>query len=184
MRTHLTADIPLHEIYRILTGFVAPRPIAMVSSRSAQGVLNIAPFSFFNVVSTDPPMLGVAIGKRFGKRNKDTLKNIRVAKHFVINIVNESEVNAMNVTSLDWAPEVDEFEAAGLTPVFDGKVADIPRIAEAPIAMECSVHRIVPLGRYAFVIGKIVCLDFVHVISCWRVIVASGSGPPTLSAAV
>lgn len=155
MRSSLTADIPRHEIYRILTGFVAPRPIAMVSSTAPAGVFNIAPFSFFNVVSTDPPMLGVAIGKRFGKKTKDTLRNIRAAKSFVVNIVNESEVNAMNVTSLDWAPEVDEFAASGLTPVADGRVFAIPRIAEAPIAMECSLHRIVNLGRYSLVIGKV-----------------------------
>ena len=155
MKSILTSELPRHQLYRVLTGFVAPRPIAMVSSRSVTGVLNIAPFSFFNVVSTDPPMLGVSIGKRFGRQTKDTLKNVRAAKGFIVNIVNESEVTAMNVCSLDWTPDVDEFTASKLTPARDSRVIDIPRIAEAPVAMECSLHRVLHLGSYALVIGKV-----------------------------
>lgn len=117
---------------------VAPRPIGWISTRGADGRANLAPYSYFNAVSEDPPT--VAFGSNGGKPDrdsgKDTLSNIRQTGAFTVNIVSEALAQAMNVTSGSWSAETDEFELAGLARA-PGVTVPVPRVAEAPAALEC-----------------------------------------------
>ena len=117
--------------YHLMTGLVIPRPIAWMSSLSADGVRNIAPHSFFNAVATDPPHVMVS-----STGVKDSVRNIRATKEFVLNIVTMDVLDDMVFTSTDFPPEEDEFDWSGLTPVPSAKVAP-PRIAEAKAHLEC-----------------------------------------------
>jgi flavin reductase (DIM6/NTAB) family NADH-FMN oxidoreductase RutF len=138
--------------YKLLTATVVPRPIAWVVSQDAQGGINMAPFSFFNVFSSNPPVLGVSIGGP--ETDKDTLANIRVTGQFVVCLVPESAVHAMNITAIDLPPEVDEMAEAKLTPVPSSLVRP-PRVAESPVAFECETRQLVPLGGNTLVLGNI-----------------------------
>ncbi|HZG72009.1 MAG TPA: flavin reductase family protein [Chondromyces sp.] len=146
------------EVYKLLSGSVVPRPIAWVSTISETGVLNLAPFSFFTVASRNPPMLCISVGPGVGEREgteKDTLVNIRSQKEFVINIVKTELGNQMQKSSENLAPEVNEFAAAGLTPI-DSRVVEAKRVKEAPIQMECKLEQIIPLGTDHLIIGRMV----------------------------
>lgn len=147
-------------IYKLLTGLVVPRPIAFVSTLSAEGTPNLAPFSFFTVVSVQPPMLGIAVGKRQGTSQKDTLTNIAATGEFVINVVNEEIAEPMNTASLDWAPEIDEFVVSGLTAVHDSVAVKPPRVRESPAQFECRHERTIEFEDYCFIIGKV---EHIHV---------------------
>jgi len=149
------AELDTHAVYKLLVGAVVPRPIAWVSSRSRDGVLNLAPYSFFNVASREPPMLAISIGPRTGGENypKDTLTNLRESQEFVINIVSLSLANAMHETAINYPPDVDEFERAGVTPA-PCVVVNTPRVAEARISMECTVEHMLRLGSDYLVIGR------------------------------
>ncbi|MDH5184498.1 MAG: flavin reductase family protein [Gammaproteobacteria bacterium] len=148
-------DIDTHSVYKLLAGSVVPRPIAWVSSRSHDGVLNLAPFSFFTVASREPPMLAISIGPRTGGEDyaKDTLTNLRESQEFVINIVSLSLANAMHETAINHPPEVDEFVRAGVTPAACEAVTT-PRVAEAKISMECTVEHMLRLGSDYLVVGR------------------------------
>lgn len=150
-----------HQNYKLLCGGVVPRPIAWVSTRSPHGVANIAPFSFFNIVCSDPPMLGFSVSKSLvpGKEVKDTLAVVRESREFVINIPSAELLDELVLTSIEYPPEVDEFEVAGLTPKPCERVA-APRIAEAPASFECVLHSAVDLGRSAWVMGTVVYAHF------------------------
>src|SRR5579863_3807011 len=122
------SEIPHRELYNILLSSVAPRPIAWVSTLSSSGLPNLAPFSFFNCVSVDPPLLAFAPGLRQPKNQssaaeaavgdpKDTLRNVRETKEFVVSIVTYELLEAMNITSGEYEPSVNEFELAKLTPL-------------------------------------------------------------------
>ncbi len=145
-------------IYKLLIGAIVPRPIAFVSTVSAAGVRNLAPFSFFTVASADPPVVCFCPMFRKGQM-KDTLRNIRETGEFVVNVVSEEIAGKMNITSGDWAPEVDEFVQSGLTAAASDLVK-APRVAEAHVNMECRLERIVevstrPMGG-TLVLGKVV----------------------------
>ncbi len=142
--------------YRLLISTVAPRPIAWVSTRAADGSLNLAPFSFFQAVSGTPPLIILSVGQRSG-RPKDTLRNIQATGEFVINLVTEDVAERMNQTSGDWPPEVDEFALAGLTPA-PSLIVAAPRVAESAINLEAKCKQIVPLegSDYTLVVGQIV----------------------------
>lgn len=148
------------DLYKLLIGSVVPRPIALVSSLSASGVRNLAPYSFFNAICSNPPCICFATGFRAGTGSaKDTLQNIRQTGEFVVNIVSESMAEAMNLTSGEYAPEVDEFEVSGLTPVPSDLVKPA-RVAESLVQMECRLQQIVvvsdrPSGG-ALVIGEVI----------------------------
>lgn len=148
-------ELDTHAVYKLLVGAVVPRPIAWVSTRSREGGLNLAPFSFFTVASREPPMLAISIGPRTGGENyaKDTLANLRESQEFVINVVSLDLANAMYETSLNHPPEVDEFVCAGVTPG-DCVVVKTPRVAEARISMECTVEHMLRLGSDYLVIGR------------------------------
>ncbi|MGW8265945.1 MAG: flavin reductase family protein [Longimicrobiales bacterium] len=141
--------------YELLTSLVVPRPIGWISTRSASGRLNLAPYSFFAALSATPPLVGVSVGARRGVP-KDTLRNIRDTGAFCVNVVSANLLEAMNTTSADVAPEVDEFELAGLTPL-PGEVVDAPRVSEAPASLECVLEKEVGLGDSAntLVIGEV-----------------------------
>lgn len=146
------------DVYKLLIGSVVPRPIAWVSTISTEGVVNLAPFSFFNVASRNPPMLCISIGPGVGEREgteKDTLVNIRNQKEFVINVVTSTLGNEMQKTSENLPSNVDEFEAAGLT-TLDSTVVKPKRVKEAPIQMECQLEQIIQLGSDHLVIGRMV----------------------------
>lgn len=132
---------------------VVPRPIAFVSTMNAAGRLNVAPFSYFNAISSQPPLLGISINRRGGVP-KDTLRNIEQTGEFVVNVVDEALGERMVRTSGDWPEDIDEFELTGLTPVASDLVKP-PRVGESPIGMECRLDRIVPLGNTSFVVGEV-----------------------------
>lgn len=152
------STITTHEMYKLLTGSIVPRPIAWISTISNEGVLNLAPFSFFTVASRNPPTLCFSIGPGIGERIgtvKDTLTNIRMQKEFVVNIVNAPNANAMHKSAENLDPEVDEFNEAGLTPI-DSEVIRVPRVKEAPINMECQLEQIIQIGTDHLVLGRVV----------------------------
>ena len=132
--------------YKLLNGSVVPRPIAFVSSMSAEGELNLAPFSFFNVVGSSPMSVVFSVMRRGPEAlSKDTLVNIEATGEYVVNIVNEALVARMNVTSADFPHGVNEFAEAGLTPA-PSEVVRPPRVAESPINMECKLIQTVEVG--------------------------------------
>jgi flavin reductase (DIM6/NTAB) family NADH-FMN oxidoreductase RutF len=140
-----------------INGLIYPRPIAWVSSVAPDGTRNLAPFSFFNAFSFNPPTVGVSPGSRQGIP-KDTLANVRATGEFVINLVSAALADAANATSAELAPDVDEWELAGVTPVASETVAP-DRVEQAPAALECRVHQIIELGEdepgNSLVIGRV-----------------------------
>ncbi|WP_053362748.1 flavin reductase family protein [Bacillus sp. FJAT-27251] len=152
------AQLGEKEVYKLLSGSVVPRPIAWVSTISESGVLNLAPYSFFTVASRNPPMLCISVGPGVGEREgteKDTLVNIRSQKEFVINVVNSGLGNPMMKSSENLPADVNEFEAACLTPI-ESAIVSPKRVKEAPIQMECKLEQIIPLGSDHLIIGQMV----------------------------
>jgi len=140
------ASHPYPEIYKLMIGAIVPRPIAFVSSQDAQGVLNLAPFSYFTACSTNPPVVCFCSAVRTGPRpHKDTLENIRATGEFVVNIVTEEIAAPMNAASAEVGPDVDEFALTGLTPVPSERIT-VPRVAESPIHMECRLRQILEIS--------------------------------------
>src|SRR5271166_3538692 len=171
----LPSDLSHSELYSILLNSVAPRPITWVSTASISGQLNLAPFSFFNVVCVDPALLAFAPGLRQPEHReashgepKDTLRNIRETKEFVVNIVTYELREAMNLTSGEYDASVNEFELAKVTPQ-PSQIVRPPRVAESPVSFECRLHQILdfstaPTGG-SLVIGQIISIhiDDAHV---------------------
>ncbi|QDY71078.1 flavin reductase family protein [Qingshengfaniella alkalisoli] len=124
------------EAYKVMIGTIVPRPIAWVTTVSPDGVVNAAPYSFFNCLSADPPILALGVENKPDKSFKDTAYNIRTTECFTVNIVGRDNAEAMSVTAAGFEPDVDELQMAGLTSVAGTEVA-CPRIAEAPVAFEC-----------------------------------------------
>ena len=148
-----------HDIYKLMVGAIVPRPIAFVSSISADGVRNLAPFSFFTGISANPPVICFSpmVRGSDGAR-KDTLRNIEAVREFVVNVVSEEFAGKMNICSAEFPPEVDEFEMSGLTPIPSDLVKP-PRVKESHINMECRLVQIVdvspkPLGG-SIVLGEV-----------------------------
>ena len=148
-------DLDPREAYRLLISVVVPRPIGWASTIGSDGSLNLAPFSFFNAVSNLPLTVMISVGQRKGNP-KDTLRNAQETGAFVINIVDEELAAAMNETSGEWAYDVNEFDRAGVTPAASIDVSP-PRVAEAPIALECKVTQIVPVidTTYTMILGRV-----------------------------
>jgi len=142
--------------YKILTATVTPRPIAWVTTLSESGVVNAAPYSFFNVMGHEPPTVALGVLAGTG-RLKDTAANILASGEFVVNLVSETNAAAMNVTCIDAPPEVDELALAGLTAEPSRFIAP-PRILESPVSFECRVLASLVTGpRQTIVIGRVVC---------------------------
>lgn len=138
------ATLRRRDVLDLVNGLVAPRPIAWVSTQDASGRRNLAPFSFYNAFSTQPPTVAIGPGSRSGV-NKDSLRNIKETGEFVINVVNYELAVQANQTSAEFAPSVDEWAVVGVTaaPCDDVRPA---RVAEAPASLECRVRTIVDLG--------------------------------------
>jgi flavin reductase (DIM6/NTAB) family NADH-FMN oxidoreductase RutF len=148
-------DLDPREAYRLLISAVIPRPIGWASTLGADGSLNIAPFSFFNAVSNMPLTVMISVGQRRGQP-KDTLRNARETGEYVINIVDEDLAAAMNVTSGEWAYDVNEFDRAALATAASIDVKP-PRVAAAPIALECKVTQIISVQdtTYTMILGRV-----------------------------
>ena len=132
------------EVYKLLIGLIAPRPIALITSMDEHGGLNAAPFSAFNYFCTDPPIVGIGVTNRTDRAfvPKDTARNIRRTGEFVVNVVSASIAAQANVTAAEVGPEVDEFVLAGLTPLASEAVRPA-RVAEAPAQMECKLLQVI-----------------------------------------
>jgi flavin reductase (DIM6/NTAB) family NADH-FMN oxidoreductase RutF len=135
------------ETYKLLIGCVVPRPIAWVSTIDLAGARNLAPFSFFNAIGSNPPAISISISYvEASDPRKDTLRNISDIGEFVVNIVDEDMAQAMNATSANYPPEVDEFEIAGLRAAPCTAVRP-PRVDGAPASLECKLFTLVPVGQ-------------------------------------
>ena len=148
--------------YKLLTGTVIPRPIAWVSTINEDGQPNLAPYSFFNAVSADPPVLVFSPGVRStDSEPKDTYNNIKTTGEFVVNLVTEELGPAMNISAQELPSEINEFELARVTPIPSVKIKP-PRVAESPVNFECELQEIVTLGKNPgggfLVIGRIVMM--------------------------
>ncbi|MCO4096066.1 flavin reductase family protein [Macrococcoides canis] len=144
--------------YKLMIGSIIPRPIAFITSQSEEGVVNAAPFSYFNIVTSNPPMISVSIQRKDGVQ-KDTARNILQGESFVVHIVSKSFVEEMNKTAAVLPPNESEIDLTTLT-LEDSKVVPVPTIQEAKVAMECVLEHHVTLGKdnqaVDHIIGKIV----------------------------
>lgn len=168
MLTLNPANCDLKQIYKLMTGIIVPRPVALVSTMDRDGLVNLAPFSAFTMAGSNPPAVlfcpalrapkEAEPGVRFDMR-KDTLRNVEETGEFVVNVVNEAIAAATNATAAEVPPEVDEFHLAGLTPVASDAVRP-PRVAESPAAMECKLLQVIYVGREpgagVIVLGEVV----------------------------
>ena len=141
---------PQRQIYKLMTGIIVPRPVALVSTIDAHGNANLAPFSFFAGVGSAPPTVLFCPALRpdndgKGGERKDTLRNVEETREFVINVVSEAIAAQANTTAAEVAPEVDEFKLSGLTPIAS-EVVKPPRVAEAPAHMECRLMQVIYTG--------------------------------------
>lgn len=144
--------------YKLLVSTVVPRPIAWVVTQSESGVVNAAPYSFFNAISGDPPLLAVSIEGRPDGRRKDTAVNIRRSGQFVVNLVSDAMSSAMVVTAIDFDPTVSEVAEARLATLPSSKITP-PRIADSPVAFECELYQDVELpGNRDLVLGRILAM--------------------------
>lgn len=149
------ARLDAQQRYKLLTALVIPRPIALVTTLGPEGVVNAAPYSFFNAFSQDPPLVVLGIERRRPDRPKDTGRNIDLTGEFVVNLVSEDIAAAMNVCAVDFPAEVSELEAAGLD-VAESRFVRPPRIAQAPAALECRTFTLMRIGRTReLVIGEV-----------------------------
>ncbi len=137
-------QISERENYKFLIGSIIPRPIAFVTSISEDGVVNAAPFSFFNIVSSNPPMISVSIQRKKGEP-KDTARNIRAKEQFVVHIVDTENVEQVNKTAANLPPDESEIAVAGLSLVKSEKI-DVPGVKEAKVRLECVLEKALELG--------------------------------------
>ncbi len=148
------------DVYKLLASVILPRPIAWVVSKDAAGELNAAPYSFFNILSSDPPLVAISFSAAPDREGKDSLTNIRERGEFVVNLVPEELAEAMNTTATNAPRGVDETQLAGLALAPCTRV-DVPRIADSPVALECKLFQTIePGGSSTIVLGQVV---YVHV---------------------
>lgn len=153
------------DVYKLLASTITPRPIAWITSHDRAFRLNAAPFSFFNVFSADPPILGIGIGRRpdvtmsdGDPAPKDSWANISATREFVVHLVDEASATAMNWTATPFPPGESEPERAGIKTLPSTHIA-VPRIASSPVAFECVLHQEIPLGeRNMLVLGRVLAM--------------------------
>jgi flavin reductase (DIM6/NTAB) family NADH-FMN oxidoreductase RutF len=148
--------------YRWLTQLIVPRPIGWISTVSPDGINNLAPYSFFNAISSNPPLVVFAPGmRRKAGEYKDTFNNVISTKEFVVNLVTEELAEAMNLTAREFPHDVDEFEQAGLTPAAS-KLVSVPHVAESPAHLECRLDRAIalgdPPGQVNLIVGEVLLI--------------------------
>lgn len=150
-------ELPIQRLHQLLLGAIGPRPIAFASTVDANGQHNLAPFSFFNVFSANPPIL-VFSPARSGRtgQSKDTYNNVKAVPEVVINVVNYNMVHQMSLASSPYAPEVDEFVKAGFSALPSEKIKPL-RVAQAPVQFECKVNEIIELGQEGGAGNLIIC---------------------------
>ena len=150
-------DLPVQKLHQYLLGAIGPRPIAFASTVDAEGKPNLAPFSFFNVFSANPPIL-IFSPARSGRTNttKDTYNNVKIVPEVVINVVNYDIVHQMSLASSPYAPGVNEFEKAGFTALKSDSVKPF-RVAESPVQFECKVNEVIELGTQGGAGNLIIC---------------------------
>jgi flavin reductase (DIM6/NTAB) family NADH-FMN oxidoreductase RutF len=150
-------EVATKDLHQFMLSAVAPRPIAFASTISVDGAHNLAPYSFFNAFSSNPPIVIFSSNRRVANNTtKDTLKNVQDTGEVVINVVSHNIVRQMAIASVEYGPEVDEFVKAGFTPLASEMVRP-PRVAESPVQMECKVEQILPLGIDGGAGNLIVC---------------------------
>ena len=160
------SDLDAKQAYKLMTAVVVPRPIAWVSTLSATGVSNLAPFSYFTSVSNKPPMVGINIGQEYEGR-KDTARNILETEAFVVNIGHFAQVEALHASADHHPPEVSEIELLGLKTIPSEHI-NVPRLADAPVQMECRFERMIPFGTAGseFYVGEVIAFhvrdDLIH----------------------
>ncbi|WZB62733.1 flavin reductase family protein [Achromobacter xylosoxidans] len=142
--------------YKLLTAAIVPRPIAWIVSRDARGTTNVAPFSFFNLMSGDPPLICVGIGVRDGAP-KDTARNIAERGEFTVNLVSSALASRMNVTAVDFPHGVDEAQEAGLL-LAPGERVSVPRVAQSPVSFECRLHQLLRIDGRSMVIAEVAAM--------------------------
>ena len=144
------------ERYKILAGLVFPRPIALVSTRSENGIANCAPYSWFNAVCEEPPLVMISFGPRTDSNTKHSLANILRTGEFVVNLVDEAIANGMHISSEEFPESVSEFTKAGFTEA-PGKVVAHPRVAEAPVSFECRLFQRIEISDARdIILGEVV----------------------------
>ncbi|MDE3150469.1 MAG: flavin reductase family protein [Acidobacteriota bacterium] len=147
------------ETYKLLIGLVAPRPIALITSMDEEGRLNAAPFSAYNYLCIDPPIVGVGVMNRPTEAfvPKDTARNIRRTGEFVVNVVTEDIAQKMNICATDFPAEMSEVELAGFTTA-PSQLVKVPRIADAHAALECREYATMEIGRSRIILGRVVAI--------------------------
>lgn len=156
-RTIIPGQIPTKDLHQYIIGAVAPRPIAFVSTIDENGIQNLAPYSFFNAFSSNPPIVVFSSNRRVSDNTtKDTLHNVRVSKECVVNVVPYSIVRQMSLASVEFPSDVSEFGKVGLTPE-PSETVNAPRVLESPINMECKVKDIIELGEHGGAGHLIIC---------------------------
>ena len=149
------ASRPTSDNYKLLTNLVVPRPIAWVTSLGKDGIVNLAPFSFFNAVGADPLYVVLSVGRRDDGTPKDTARNITERGEFVVNLVTEELLGAMNVSSVEFPPDEGELDASGVHTTASIRL-QVPRLAEAKASLECRLHRSIALGANTLFVGEVV----------------------------
>ncbi len=152
-------ELALQERYKLLTALVIPRPIALVTTRNENGTHNAAPFSFFNVVSDEPPIVVLGFGARRSNEKKDTPRNIAKTGEFVVNMVDRELVAAMRTCATDFPYGESEVEASGLT-LAPSRTVAVNRISKSPANLECRLFSEIELSAHRqLVLGEILCIQ-------------------------
>lgn len=148
------SQIQTRDAYKLLAGTVVPRPIALVTSTNEQGLVNAAPYSFFNAIGSDPALVVLGIGDREEGAPKDSARNIRSCGEFVVNLVAREMAEQMNVCAVDFPPDVSEVEAANLK-LAPSQIVAVPRLVASPASLECREHTTLQIGRNRVVLGEV-----------------------------
>lgn len=155
-------ELATKELHQLIIGSIAPRPIAFVSTMDEKGNLNLAPYSFFNAFSSNPPILVFSSNRRVSDNStKDTLHNVMKTKQAVINVVSYDIVRQMSLASVEFPSDTSEFDKIGLTPQ-KSKVVQVPGVVESPVNMECKVKDIITLGEHGGA-GHLIICEVVHI---------------------
>jgi len=160
-RLIVSPEVDKRQIARLMFSLIVPRPIAWITTLSPEGVVNLAPFSFYNGITTKPPLIMVSVGKRKDGSPKDTGRNIRESGEFVVNLVTEEFLEAMVKSGQDFPPDVSEVEALGLE-LEPSEVVKPPRIKGVKAALECKLYKVIEIGDTPMdlVIGRVVAFHY------------------------
>lgn len=151
------ATLSAADSYKLLTNLIVPRPIAWVTTINEIGVVNLAPFSFFNAVGSDPLQLMISVGTRDDDSQKDTAANISRSSEFVVNMVTEELMAAMNISAAEFPSHISELEATGLHAAPSDKV-NVPCVAESKVSFECVLRGKLPVGSSTIFVGEVVMM--------------------------